>query len=142
MDDFLTKPVDKGLLKAAIEKYLGITEQSSSEKKIENSAEHFNKNMLLNKIEGDEEVYLDLVETTLIKVPEYITMIYKSIEEMDAVKIKNRAHALKGTALTMCLNKLAKLSEEIEEESSKTEEEVFKIYRKIEIEWELIKKLF
>lgn len=141
MSDFLTKPVDRNLLKSTLEKYLGNRETQFEEKKSEAKIERFNKQALLNKIENDEEVYIELIETTLVKVPEYMNMLYRSIEEEDFEKIRKRAHAIKGTSLTMCLNKFAKLAEDIENSNSENIDKIVQIYNKMENEWELIKRL-
>ena len=120
MDDFLTKPVRLEELTAVLErvqqrragaggaegeerkkakgKEKGKTRADETAEASASPAAIFDHRALLDKIDGDEELYRELLNDFLESGREYLEAINQACRKDDFKELRNAAHALKGSA--------------------------------------------
>lgn len=76
---------------------------------------HFNKSGFSEKLLGNNSLFIELIEYSIIQIPDEITNLKKAYDSKDVGKFKLFAHKLKGTALNMCFERLACIAIEAEE---------------------------
>ncbi|WP_198012040.1 PAS domain S-box protein [Gillisia sp. CAL575] len=111
MDDYVTKPVVFNTISDILKKYL----LSSLEKEIEtepivSSILHFDKQELMDKLEGDKEGYTELMEMVKANLIDIQKRLDLAIESEDIDSVRKVAHALKGSSLNCCFYMLKDLS--------------------------------
>jgi PAS domain S-box-containing protein len=144
MNDFLTKPIEKEVLKKSIEKYLKLNKK---EKVVENIEKKFlmklsfDKEKLLEKIENDKSTFKELINVAKEKFPIYILNIENGINEDDNLKIKTNCHSLTGASLTMCFSEVAEKSKNIEDNIGKRKEDLIDKVEILKKEWKKVEKI-
>ena len=127
MDGYVSKPVNPQELLAAIERQLkqrepepeaGVHEMPSNGE-TGPSGRHFpavqgvpayDKRVLLDRFEGDEETVLLVLRTFLGDAPRQIQLLKEALEREDAEAFRLQAHALKGAAGNVGAQALQQLS--------------------------------
>ncbi|WP_029332028.1 PAS domain-containing hybrid sensor histidine kinase/response regulator [Gillisia marina] len=122
MDDYVTKPVVFNTISDVIKKFL-ITPSKQNIKEVEpikeSTALHFDKEELLEKLEGDEEGYQQLMEMVKTNLSDIQSKLDTAIEAEDFDSVRKVAHSLKGSSLNCgfyALNELAFALEHIKTE--------------------------
>ncbi|MCX8068994.1 MAG: response regulator, partial [Thermodesulfovibrionales bacterium] len=114
MNDFLTKPIDIGLLKDLFFKYFKRKgEQIKSNQKIDID-NHFDYIAWLKSINNNEYLKLAMIETCKKSLPENLQSLNEKISQGNLNDVFISAHSIKGQANTMKFLKLSKLAAEIE----------------------------
>lgn len=118
MDDYVTKPVVFNTISDIISKYLIEPSRMIEKKVVEPKADlvHFNKEELMDKLEGDEEGYTQLMEMVKSNLLDIYGRLTVAIEEEEYDNVRKIAHSLKGTSLNCnfyVLNSLSIVLEEI-----------------------------
>ncbi len=144
MNDFLTKPIEKEILKKSIEKYLIhkdiiIKEEVKAEEKLMKLS--FDKERLMDKIENDKSTFKELIEVSIEKFPMYIYNIENGITEENETKIRINSHSLAGAAATMCFTIIAEKAKEIEENRGEDREKLKKYMEELKSEWKNMEKV-
>lgn len=102
MDSYLSKPIRAAELFEAIENQLGGLAGTSM---VQNApgfdALPFDKSFVLNRLNGDEALLAELIETFLNEYPELMSAIRKSIIQKDPAHLVQAAHALKGAVCNL-----------------------------------------
>ena len=116
MDDYVTKPVVFNTISDILKKYLiSTTVKKETETETSNSNKlHFDKEELMEKLEGDQEGYaqlMEMVKTNLIDIQKNLDI---AIEAEDFVYLRKVAHALKGSCLNCCFYVLKDLALDLE----------------------------
>lgn len=106
MNDYLSKPVNRKILKATLAKHL---QQETKTQKTENSTTIINKNKLLEYIENNLDFLKELSEVFSKKLPERLGKIRSSIEANNPDELMKTAHALKGAADIFHSEKISEL---------------------------------
>ena len=136
IDDYITKPVVFNTISDIIKKHLLLpSKQKQAEiatSNVKNSL-HFDKKELMEKLEGDDEGYAELMEMVRANLIDIQNKLDIAIEADDIDSVRNVAHALKGSSLNCCFHTLKDLSLELEH--IKTQEKSVLLTRN-----ELIKK--
>ena len=149
MDEYLTKPIDTKLLKILLEDYLG--ENTDEIDKIDNLeikkspnglSEHFIKEKLLEKIEGDSKLYKSMIEVALLQWELDIENLGNYIKIEDFKLIRGFAHKIKGASLTMECPILAELSAKIEKKVQYDKVRLMEMLNNIKDEFKIFKKIF
>lgn len=142
MNDFLTKPVRMETLSKIIEQYLKNNKSDNINDKEEKKDDilSFDKEELLKQIENDKETYFLLLNSAK-NLKEHIELLENAIKEQNKDDIKKISHKIKGTALTLTFNKLAYLTNIIEENAIQDSLKINEISNKILLEWQIIKKI-
>ncbi len=104
---------------------------------------HFDKPGFTAKLLGNKALFLELIEHSIIQVPEEINNLKRALHNQDTERFKLFAHKLKGTALNMCFERLACIAIEAE----KTAENNFagsdilnENLNRLESEWHKVKE--
>ncbi len=119
MDDYVAKPVHRDELQQAISRCLSVNsaaekvEKQVAEKKIDKDVS-LDPAALLHRVEGDEEIYREILEIYLEDTPEQIKKLKQYIAENDPDHVRNQAHTLKGASANVGALKLQKISFELE----------------------------
>ncbi len=145
MDDFLTKPIDCYALNNLLNKYLA---ESADEREIyferiteDESNQHFDEIGLLQRLDGNKEVFRKLMEITNTQFPGYIESLEKAIGQFDREEIKEVIHTLKGASWNMHFKRLSELIEKIEISVGDGMDELNEIFVEMKNEWEKIKSI-
>jgi CheY-like chemotaxis protein len=117
MDDYLSKPIQPKELIEMIERQLkgarpGETEVAPSERAEE--PEVFDRKVLLERLDGDEEIFKEIIATFLDDAPNQIERLKKALQERNATGVERQAHLLKGAALNIGGNGLQTAARELE----------------------------
>jgi len=94
MDDYLAKPIDPPLLFATLEG----ADMSGGGKPLVPAVD---RDALLARLGGDEELLRDVVRLFLTDCPQRLAAITTAVERRDAERLRAEAHALKGAASNM-----------------------------------------
>jgi PAS domain S-box-containing protein len=137
MDDFLTKPITLQVLETYLKNVQSTSQVSkpfretdanqSPQKdteiavKARKLANHFDKDLLLNRIGNDLELYNQLIELFFDRLPLQYNMLTQAIENHDIKEIKSLGHAIKGSSLNLGLHKLSTLAQSLEEQAESGE---------------------
>ncbi len=146
MDGFLAKPIEQANLRKILEKHLSSVSTAKEtlpglEKSPENETwRHFDKKMLLQRIDNNEEGFKVLVDASHAQFSKYVESLTQAIQEKNTLEIRKIAHALKGSARNMSFNRLAELAKEIEAQTDQVEK-LEPIINNIRLEWENIKTI-
>ncbi len=116
MDDYVTKPVVFNTISDILTKYLILParEKEQNAEVTQPSGQHFDREALMEKLEGDEEAYeelMQMVKTNLVNIQNNLA---ESIEKEDFNEVRKVAHSLKGTSLNCNFDMLKELSSSLE----------------------------
>lgn len=116
MDDYVTKPVIFNTISDILTKYLIVPARAKEKKsEIQESGDiHFDKEALMEKLEGDEEAYRELMKMVKTNLEDIQLRLSKSIENQDFDNVRKIAHSLKGTSLNCSFIVLKDLSSTLE----------------------------
>ncbi len=102
MDDFLSKPIDRTLLRAALARWLGTASLSKVQaaepaaSSVTNPDDYWDEAAMLKQLEGDEELLLELIELFLETVPLRLADLNEAMAKENQQGIADAAHAIKG----------------------------------------------
>ena len=104
MDDYLSKPIQPRELMEVIEQQLkgagpAETEMVLSEQAV--AQEVFDRKVLLKRLDGDEEIFKEIIATFLEDAPHQVEKLKNALQEGDALRVERQAHLLKGAALNI-----------------------------------------
>jgi len=145
MDDYTTKPVVEETIKRLLETWLfGNRRNKVHELMMQEDVKlyHFNKAELLGRINGDEYLLNELLRTAGETYSDLIHKINLKADTGECVEVKLLAHSIKGSAISICCEKLAdiagriELLSEIEKNSGKS------LIRELNEEYEILIKDF
>lgn len=118
MNDYLAKPIRPKELEEVLTRWIqnGKDSESSDRKKeTESSQSTFDRNVLLERVDGDEELYQEIIDLFLEDAPNQLKLIEKAVKENDFSTIQRQAHTLKGEAGNIGANMLFQISRDMEE---------------------------
>ena len=101
MDDYVSKPVRPAELAETIEKHLsGSVNTASKPAPTPQPADGkvFDRNVLLETLDGDEDICAQILEMFLEDAPVQLTKLRQGLEQNDASVVERQAHSLKGAA--------------------------------------------
>jgi len=97
----------------------------------------FDLNKALEMVDQDKDFLKELMGTFKSDYPQKLAAIYQAIQEKDFETLNEVAHALKGAAGTLFLNKIYELTLELEKRGKENKiEGVEEIYKELEEELE------
>ena len=74
----------------------------------------FDRDDLLKRLDGDEELFVAVIQLFLQDCPEQLDAIKAALDARSAEDVRISAHALKGAAATLSAYRLAKAAETME----------------------------
>jgi PAS domain S-box-containing protein len=144
VNDYLTKPVIKSSIENLILKWLGGNDSFLMNTENEPSPivyMHYNEQLLLERLQGDEEFLHSLHAKVKEGLHSDCLTLSESYEQKNFTKVIAIAHKIKGTALTLCFENLANITNKLESQET-FEEEIFgKLISQIQAEIELLKTM-
>ncbi|NOZ08581.1 MAG: response regulator [FCB group bacterium] len=146
MNDYVAKPVHRDELQRAISNCLSMIRPEEKPEKpvLENKINDdisFDPAALLNRVEGDEEIYKEILEIYLEDTPKQIVKLKQYIAENNSDHVRNQAHTLKGASANVGAVRLQKISFELEKAGKQGEREVMpSLLAEVENEFESLKR--
>ncbi len=142
MDDYVSKPIQPKNLIEAIERGLGKFRRpvEIAAPVAGNCKEIFDGKSLLDRLEGNDDLFKDILMTFLEDAPVRIAEIRKAFEEKDVANLELQAHSLKGAAMNIGGRMLQSVSLEIERAGKSGDlEKVGKLTKELENEFSRFK---
>lgn len=123
MDEYLTKPINKDALYNMIEQLLPSHGESPVQvdpvESVKTESETlFNKEELLERVGGDSEFMLELVNMFIEHAPGTIQELETAVSSNDMSATRSAAHKLKGMTSSMSAHELAKEAAILEEHAT------------------------
>jgi two-component system, sensor histidine kinase and response regulator len=98
MDDYLTKPIDRMMLFAAVEQHDAIADPSAQAGVQILPVVVFDEPALLNRVSGDTTLMMDVIQIFLEDCPRQLAAIQLAVSRQDREGVRVAAHALRGAA--------------------------------------------
>ncbi|OQX96427.1 hypothetical protein B6I21_01080 [candidate division KSB1 bacterium 4572_119] len=117
MDDYVSKPIIPGELASVLDNWLGKErpgQNESADTKKSRNGNSFDREMLLERLGGDEEFLSEILNTFMEQIPNDLKTIKKGIRNNDWAVIELSAHTLKGSAGNICASRLAEAALNLE----------------------------
>ena len=118
MDDYLTKPVRKGDLKAVLDRWVPSSMQArdvdAAGTAIKPLPVIFDAAATLRNIGGDAALLEELVALFLQRYRTMLEAIRAALDDRDHVAVEQAAHALKGTASNLCASEVVSSAGQLE----------------------------
>jgi two-component system sensor histidine kinase/response regulator len=111
MDGYLSKPIDPALLYSALEHQTSAPTRAPAAPA---AAAPVDRERLMVRLEGDEQLFLDVVRLFLDDCPMRLAAIKAAVDSRDAEKIRTTAHALKGAAANLSAQRLFEAARTLE----------------------------
>lgn len=109
MDDYILKPITSEILIPVIKKYLIDREKPDP---------HFDKTGLLKSLSGNKKLFKRMIDESRKAIPEYVEEISDALIKNDIKLIREKAHKIKGAALTMNFFILSDIAKTIEKDNT------------------------
>mgnify|MGYP000070309385 CR=1 FL=1 len=117
MDDYVSKPIQAKDLSAAINRQLGNMVLPQPEVPPSDGSDGkavFDQKFLLDRLEGDEELFKEIVKTFLDDAPLQVEKLKQALMEENLNQLEKQAHSLKGAAMNIGGNALQATALEVE----------------------------
>ncbi|MBZ5620075.1 MAG: PAS domain S-box protein [Acidobacteriia bacterium] len=115
MNDYLAKPVEMGLLRDVLAKWLPVSgAEDAAQSTGERADAIFNGEALLRRLMGDRQLAGIVLKAFLQDVPSQLNNLRARLDEADAPGARSHAHALKGAAATVSAEGLHAIARAIE----------------------------
>jgi PAS domain S-box-containing protein len=118
MNDYLSKPFKPEDLQSILEKYLGNrTSKTNKKRKNDRScipSKYYDKKAILDRIDGDIDLFRQLIALFVQEVPNQIKQIKLAIKENNPERITLYAHTIKGSAYNIRAMELKQIAFDIE----------------------------
>ena len=104
MNDYISKPIDSEKLLETIGKYVSVSAPNKGQPPddtVQDQTDIFDKDELLNRVGGDEELLQELLNLFLVNFPGQLHELRQALQHNDAVKIAEQAHTIKGASANL-----------------------------------------
>lgn len=100
MDDYLAKPLEPRTMIGVLERYCPVEESpvETPPARESSGAVPLDRETLLRRVEGDEQVYREILEVFVSETPGQLAEARKALGEQDAELLTRLAHTVKGAA--------------------------------------------
>jgi len=119
MNDYLSKPFKPEDLQAILEKHLGNKKGKTKQKRKNDRSsipsKFYDKKAILDRIDGDIDLFRQLISLFIQEVPNQIRQIKLAIKENDPERITLFAHTIKGSAYNIRAMELKQVAYDIEQ---------------------------
>ncbi len=129
MNDYLSKPINIGLLYERLLHYIDQQEDMEQEHEQSNNKVVWNREEALRRVQNQQERLLPLITLFLNDLPSQIKELEQTMEIQDFVQIKNAAHSIKGVSANMGCQQLQEVSIKIEQSAKQQDLETILQYR-------------
>jgi two-component system, sensor histidine kinase and response regulator len=102
MDGYLSKPIDPAMLRTVVESEVtSMDPKVTAEKAAPARPLPIDSQQFLQRLGGDEQLFLDIVQLFLQDCPLRLAAIKDAVDSRDAEQIRTTAHALKGASANL-----------------------------------------
>jgi PAS domain S-box-containing protein len=119
MDDYLTKPIQPEELAKTIARWISVgscdVKTCHAQARQTEEPVIFDRAVLLNRVNGDEEIVTEVMEVFLENVPQQILFLQEAIANGDGVLAVRQAHSIKGAAANVGAAALQEVACQMEE---------------------------
>ncbi len=120
MDDYVSKPIQAGLLRAAIDRQVGGNARAGASGGQTRAAdspdrEAFDREDLLETLGGDAGCLAELVHMFIVDAPVQVAVLQRFLVTGQSHEVEARAHKLKGAAANIRARSMSKLLSDIEQ---------------------------
>jgi PAS domain S-box-containing protein len=99
MDGYVSKPIDPPALFAEIERCIAGAEMETAPAiQSHGRCEHLDRASLLERVEGDEELLVEMIQLFLDDAPRLMAAMHAALEQGDMPVLERSAHSMKGAA--------------------------------------------
>lgn len=148
MNDYITKPIQSGTLIDVINKYLKLDKEKKKEEKrnkegiVVFDANRFNSSELLEKLMGDEDVLLQVLDTFKTGAQKRIAKLEKLIKENKFEEARKESHTLKGSAFNISAYGFGNIAKNLENACiNKKFDEAMKLLTELKEEFDYLLKV-
>ena len=117
MDDYLTKPIDPGMLEAALDRWIGVTRRTTELLGFDRSA--------IDRLRAYESttpgLVAEVITLFLNDTPARIEQLHKAIADLDCAGAAEIAHAIRGAAANLGIVRMETLCADIEQLAGRRE---------------------
>ncbi|MCC5833093.1 MAG: PAS domain S-box protein [Opitutales bacterium] len=117
MDDYMPKPIERGVLEHTLYKFLNIDSVESGlwSQDAVSASKHFDYQEFVEAVFLETTLVRDMMEECLRELPAGIELMDRAVTGGDLIQIRASAHAFRGMCLTMRFPRLVEISTKIEE---------------------------
>jgi len=122
MDDFLAKPIQFKELYTVIDKYVEVKElstkgvmQTFEQSGVSFDQSFFDREDLLDTLNGNMELFEEILDEFFEAVPKELKKIEKNIEDQNREDLRKSIHEIKGQLLNLRMNKAGEIFREVED---------------------------
>jgi two-component system, sensor histidine kinase and response regulator len=127
MDGYVSKPVHSRDLFAEIERCLKEFEKETTmAKKPSQLDEQLDRVSAMERLEGDQELFVELIRLFLREVPHQLEAMRKALHQGDMLVLERSAHSLKGAASNLSALGTATAASQLEEDAKGQDAEAAK----------------
>jgi two-component system, sensor histidine kinase and response regulator len=118
MDGYISKPIHPPSLFAEITRCMeGLKGRSEMTAKSGQSAEQIDRSSLLERVEGDQELLVEMVQLFQHDVPSLIAAMTDALQKGDMAVLERSAHSLKGAASNLSASAAAAAALQLEKDA-------------------------
>jgi signal transduction histidine kinase/DNA-binding response OmpR family regulator len=118
MDDYVSKPVDVAVLEEAVARWTARGGEEGEEAGEEADGQVtegvFDREALLERVGGDEEIFAEIIGLFMEDAPKRIRMLGEAVAGGDATAVREQAHSLKGASANVGAVALQEVAYEVE----------------------------
>jgi two-component system, sensor histidine kinase and response regulator len=117
MDGYISKPIQPAALFAEIGRCLGEEGKGQMANSSVHSSEDFDRASLLERLEGDRELLLEMVDLFRQDAPQLLSALRDALGNGDMVLLERSAHSLKGAASNLSAKRIATAALQLEKDA-------------------------
>ena len=114
MDAYVSKPIQRNILKETIKKVTSLPESDVPEIVGGNNKDIFDRDAYIERLEGDTELTAELVKMFLLESPKLVADLKDTVLGRDSSQIEHRAHEIKGWVGNLSADKCFKTAQSLE----------------------------
>jgi len=117
MNDYISKPINPGLLASVIERWLHKTNRlpEAASERLEADREIFDKDGYIGRLAGDEGLAIEILKSFIDDMPGQIDRLRSAMEKGDTESVRRIAHTIKGAAGNTGAAAMEEIAKRIEE---------------------------
>ncbi|MBF0477296.1 MAG: response regulator, partial [Deltaproteobacteria bacterium] len=145
MDDYVSKPIMPADLAQVIDRWISAEPAVEDKQTVEKEDElkvSLDRSILVDRFDGDEEFYAEILDVFLQDGAEEIAALEKAVAKSDAQLIRELGHKLKGASGNVAAMRLQDLAFKMEQAGKAgLIDNALETFKKIQEEFELLKQL-
>jgi two-component system, sensor histidine kinase and response regulator len=128
MDGYISKPIHPVDLFAEIERCVGLKKGNNQmTEKMEGETELIDRTSLLERVEGDQELLMEMIQIFKEESPGLMTAMRAALQSSDWIVLERSAHSLKGAASNLSSKSAANVALKLEQDAQNKDEQSAKL---------------